>query len=554
MRPTLLLPALVAHFLLLTLPPSGASANSLNRDSDPVVITGADLGDLLGKTPASVVAFRYESGWTQIPVQIDERVVIDYGLVYNSAPIGFSNLVYADAGAFTGADSDAAFDADDELVFMAKDAGDRALGQPYPAGVVVGSRIEVKVTDPITLQEAWVYLFESLGGLVPDAGANYVTYTFGLLSGPYLTTYNTTMGPNAENSEIVTPEYRMHFSDRWIRDEINVYAGGATGVDVLDRHKNLFAPGNCARSEDTFSNGEGAFFTNKDGPVRAIRSYMGANSGPLTQRDHLFYERRHDVRTTLRVHPITGILDFYDYSPAASGMTYTNDLNLGGVPIDGSPEVIAQGAIVWEMVTGLQGTLIYAGAITTDVPGFSYTSYWLDDTSPSTMQCTGDPDAYGSSGVWITNIIPNTDPVFFPPPFFNMVFDRTSYIEPPNQSVALAQARYQQATQPLTVDATVATGIVSGAPPLAKLTQNFPNPFTHSTSISVTVPAGERAAIRVYDVAGRRVATLAANVTGSVSVRWDARDAEGRRVPSGLYFYHLETRSGTFTRKMVVLK
>ena len=69
-------------------------------------------------------------------------------------------------------------------------------------------------------------------------------------------------------------------------------AGGAR--DILDRHKNLFAPGNCGRSENTFSDGAGAIIVNKNGPVRAIRSYIGANSGTYTHREHLFY---HAART-----------------------------------------------------------------------------------------------------------------------------------------------------------------------------------------------------------------------------------------------------------------
>ena len=59
--------------------------------------------------------------------------------------------------------------------------------------------------------------------------------------------------------------------------------------------------------------------------MRAIRSYIGANSGPLTQRDHIFYARREDIRTFLRVHAIPGVLDFFDYSSAAIGMTYRNN-------------------------------------------------------------------------------------------------------------------------------------------------------------------------------------------------------------------------------------
>ena len=115
------------------------------------------------------------------------------------------------------------------------------------------------------------------------------------------------------------------------------------GPDILDRNKALFAPGVCGRSEDTFDDAEGAFLANINGPVRAIRSYIGANSGPYTERTHIFYAQREDIVTDLRVHPIPGVMSFFDYSNAAIGMQYTNDRNLAGVPIDGVPDTVAAG-------------------------------------------------------------------------------------------------------------------------------------------------------------------------------------------------------------------
>jgi len=246
---------------------------------------------------------------------------------------------------------------------------------------------------------------------------------------------------------VVSSHYRTHFADRWKCDELNVYAGGAGGADILDRHKNMFAPGNCARTEDTFCNGEGAFFTNKDGPLRAIRSYMGANSGPFTQREHLFYERRQDVTTHLRVHPISGVMDLYDYSPSAAGMTYYNELNTGGVAVDGVPDAIVQGPLTWEMVTGIQGTVIIAEMMDTNIPSFSFTSYYSDDSTPSVTQCTGDAFEYATCGLWVNQGIPNTDPSLGA---YNLLAaKRVIYYEPPGQTVADAAVRSDWARNPL---------------------------------------------------------------------------------------------------------
>jgi hypothetical protein len=228
-----------------------------------------------------------------------------------------------------------------------------------------------------------------------------------------------------------------------------VYAGSASGVDILDRHKNLFGPGVCQRSEDSFSAGEGAFFANIDGPVRGIRSYMGANSGPLTQRLHLFYEGRQDVTTFLRVHAIPGMMDMYDYSPAASGMTYTSSLNTGGVSIDGVPDSLAAGLPLWEMVTGAQGTLVITALVETDIAPFLPSYYYNDDTTPSYTQCTGDDFEYAQSGTWMDFAIPNTDPIS--PPFNYLTGTRIVYYDPPGATVPDAEGRATRALTPLVV-------------------------------------------------------------------------------------------------------
>jgi hypothetical protein len=209
----------------------------------------------------------------------------------------------------------------------------------------------------------------------------------------------------------------------------------------------MFGPGVCQRTEDTFSAGEGAFFANISGPVRSIRSYMGANSGPLTQRDHIFYEGRQDITTFLRVHAIPGVMDLYDYSPDATGMTYHNDLSPLGVVVDGSPDAVSPGAIEWEMVAGAQGSLIAVGWVETDIPGFAYTSYYSDDATPSVNQCTGDAFEYATSGVWIDTGIPNTDPS---QGAYNILSaNRVVYYESPGQTAADAELRFDQATTPL---------------------------------------------------------------------------------------------------------
>ena len=434
---------------------------AVNRPADPVALTGADVPSLAGIAPGSLVAFAFDGGWTQIPVQVDERAVINFTQVYNGSTTygSFSRLDYTDSGTFTGPDPDAALDANDEIVFMVKDAGEACPAYAAaPAGVVGATAVQVTLTDPVDGAAGVVYLFASDGTLDPAAGKSYVDYTFSLNAGAYKTNYKISAGPNPEDSFISTDFYERHFSDRWKSDGLRVFAGDATGVDILDRHKNLFAPGICDRSENTFSAAEGAFIVNKSGPVRALRGYVGANSGPRTQRTHVFYEQREDITTHLRVHAIPAIMDFLDYSPEASGMEYLNNNLDAPVVIDGVADTVPEGPVDWELARGPQGTILMLHTLLTDIVGLTVSSYYLDEANAGTTQCTGDAHAYGQSGHFIIGLpgsplpsIPNTDPKTSP--FKLLALERTIYYMPPDMTDPEGLRLLDNAADPLEVAA-----------------------------------------------------------------------------------------------------
>lgn len=434
---------------LLAGAPAAQGQSTLNRPADPVVLTGADIPSLNGITPQSLVAFRYNNGWVQIPVQVDERNVVDFGTIFHTAPTGKTILAYTDANTWTGADPDPMIDANDEIVFMAKQAGGRAPSFSEPAGVVANSGIEMKVTDPLnTAQKGYVYLFRQNGTLDPGAGGQYGTYTFNLLSGNYKTTYKA-RDYNPENSSVSTANYYHDYKDRWVNEILKIKAGASTEVDILDRHKVRFALGFCGRSEETFASAGGAFAANKNGPVRGIRSYLGANSGRYTQRDHFFYEQRQDLITYLRVHQIPGVVDFFDYSANAIGMRYYNPLVTGGVTIDGVPDQVPNGMIDWEMVTGEQGTLVHVHQLFSDIQFDDLTSVYVDDLTPPETQCTGDSVAYAQSGPWATGI-PCTDPTRCDGADLSyLTMLNTLYYGPPNLQVSVATRANDQARNPL---------------------------------------------------------------------------------------------------------
>ena len=426
--------------------------NTVQRPTAPVVLTGGDLPELVGAAPARIVAFRHarvdgQPKWTQIPVQVDQRKVVPFGSqpannttpgvagsVYGSGSGGPTALQYADPNTFVGADANANFDADDELVFMVADAGGmpRSDQRTEPAGVIAGSGVEVRVDDPNGDDDTgWVYLFRTNGGLDPAAGRDYVDYDFQLTSGDYRTTYRRATGPNPETSRVTTEAYEVGWTDRWTETTWRINAGAATGVDILDGHKNQFAVDFCGRSNATFAAAEGAFVANVDGPVRAIRSYVGANSGPLTQRTHVMYRERTDVFTDLRVHAIPAIMDYLDYSAAAQGMTYRSSALPGGVAIDGVQDAVPASFPTWEAANGAQGQVFTASSVQTNAPGIveGTVGFYRDQVAPTELQCWGDASYFGASGSWVQAAIPNTDPRTSP--FSTLTSSRVTQFGPP---------------------------------------------------------------------------------------------------------------------------
>jgi hypothetical protein len=382
-------------------------------------------------------------------VQVDERDQRDPGTISNTSLTGFRLLCYTDPNTFTGPDTNATVDADDEIVFMAKDTGQKPIIFSEPQGVLLDTGVEVTVGDPLSggQDAGYIYLFQSNGALSSSAGKKYVDYTFSLKAGDYKTKYDTVRGRNPEDSWAGSAYYKHHFSERWVNDALHNYLG--SGVNQWDRDKVQFQPGDCIRTEETFCNGGGSFVVNKSGPVRAIRSYFGANSGPYTQREHLFYERRQDVTTYLRVHEISGVMTYIDYNTnGGKGLKYYNNLNTAGVVIDGKADRVNLGGLAWELVTGPPGSEVIVHRLDTNIPGLPVTSYYLDNTRPRDRQCTGDAYAYGSSGPRISGTIASTDPRVSP---YTLSSTRIFYYEPPNMTVAAAEQRYSFATNPLTI-------------------------------------------------------------------------------------------------------
>jgi len=191
--------------------------------------------------------------------------------------------------------------------------------------------------------------------------------------------------------------------------------------------------------------------------------------------------------------------------------TLTGTITSGGQPLPGA-NVIAQDA---------GGAVLGCGL--TDGAG----SYFIDALPAETVTLTADLMGYDGAG----------------------------------QSVSIAPSQYSL-SQDFSLGITTSVSLRGGVPQAYALGQNYPNPFNPSTRISFSLAQAGTVRLTVFNLLGQEVTTLVngAMGQGSHETVWDGRDAAGRVLSSGVYFYRIEVKGtdggSAFSamRKMVLLK
>jgi len=271
-------------------------------------------------------------------------------------------------------------DTNDEVAFMARDAGPAAPAtaeRPFGTTAVKA----IAVTDPVTRSTSYVYVMQ---GLTPsfNAGNGYVRYTRDAIAGTFEkseSSYdnygnaatgvycdaegNVVMkadgtGPDIQRrrprdfATITTDRYRYRYDGRWLMTDIRVKEDGATtyGEDLVDRWKarafqqDAESETPCCgyEEEDTNWGGSSTLLGERSGPVRTVRETWGADSGTNVVRRETFYRDDMVMKTWLRVHvipPLDGIYAQWDYN--AGVMTdYYNPNVENGVRIDGKNDEV----------------------------------------------------------------------------------------------------------------------------------------------------------------------------------------------------------------------
>lgn len=93
--------------------------------------------------------------------------------------------------------------------------------------------------------------------------------------------------------------------------------------------------------------------------------------------------------------------------------------------------------------------------------------------------------------------------------------------------------------------------ILNEIPEIFNLHQNYPNPFNPETNIKFDLPAQNEVKLSVYNSLGEEINNLFSGKLqgGSYSFKWNAAN-----LPSGIYFYKLQTEKAVFTKKMMLVK
>ena len=314
---------------------------------------GENLPALIGAPVGQLYVYREAgSAWQLIPSQIDEVTA---------------------TGAYTTTE-DGLLDANDEVVFMAGDAGDEATTPITQALAISPFWYKVEVSDPLSVEKGWAYIVRSTGAVPPSP--DYVNYDPGSLQ---VQAINYVLGWATTQSGV---DYMTLFG----------------GPDILDRTKIRVRlhSGLTLTEDNPLFNPPPPVVLIRDGAVRVI-----VKRGPATL---VGYASLLQNITPLSL-PSSVTVDearlSTDLSPAASGGTYYNENTPAGATIDGVADVIGTTPLIhsWRQVSLANGTIIQVADI--DSAGGTPSHYYKDDSAVDSKD-TGDQMSYGDSGVVVT--------------------------------------------------------------------------------------------------------------------------------------------------------
>ena len=90
----------------------------------------------------------------------------------------------------------------------------------------------------------------------------------------------------------------------------------------------------------------------------------------------------------------------------------------------------------------------------------------------------------------------------------------------------------------------------------AQLAGNAPNPFSGQTTVEFDLAEQSRVTVAVYDMMGRKIATLVDGVrsAGPHAVGWNGQSDSGQDLASGVYLLRMQAEGKTMTKRMTIIR
>jgi hypothetical protein len=299
----------IALWVIMALAPgahaqAAGGGKTLRRHADSVILEGSGLPMLSGKDIDNIRVYVFHGGTpVPIPYQIDQRdstgcwvwsvayrqsYQLDYDL--GNAPI-IRRPETAGSGTFDDQDpkGKALLDANDMVVFMADDLGDR--GSRVHAALHADQVEEIEITDPADGARAWAYIAWYPDSPPARSPTRYMQY-------------------NAREHLVRSPMYDFHFSDQHTAVIHDLRVNGIPIIDRIRINGEITLDLPFTDSTINFTEEEIHGYTEGYivGPVRIIRrniAHLSLASGLLNTSevtcDHFYYARYAEIPVCLSI-------------------------------------------------------------------------------------------------------------------------------------------------------------------------------------------------------------------------------------------------------------
>ena len=574
--------------LNLSITPLLANPKKLYQDRiyEPVVLRGEILSAFYDVPINEIFLYAYfdsTKSFQLIPFQVDEMEFAEDPFKPGEDDARQDFYFIADDGVF---------DFRDELVFMIRDMGDKAPDDAWIENEEARKheRLEIKLCDPNDRANcAFAYLFRS-ATVTKEIPAPY-GFSF-----------------DPQNHVMGTKFYSLRLSKmNGLIEDVIIPPPFGTGVDFFDTQKLRFIGifdlgiltipigkngGQAANERDnlhvyneTDVDNYHLYFTPKP-VVRLIREVRQTiRFGTFVMNQTAFY-----VKT--KFYPFSGTIsggavldpetlkkefqleeDVYihlellrqswDFNRAAEGMSFFNRFNQG-IVIDGIPDQVNQTVSSpveeWTLTTGEQGSM-FSYVQFEDSSWQQVELYFHDNKTGGQADNTfieggdtGDSVSYGDQGILLKNHAAEK---------VSLKLDFIAYFLPGGLTKTDGEKLAYWVENPVLKSSkaiSYATQIheknTNYHPEKFELFQNYPNPFNSFTTISLALPNSERMVLKIFDMQGRTIATLADRFfeSGLHYLEWNGIDQHNRPVTSGVYFCEARAKEFSLVRKLVVLR